>query len=165
MEKFKANRYTTEVYNLLLAAAERGEGLTRAEMQQQLRKRFNDNQWAAIMRKVRERVVMDLGLIIPDATKELGHRYYITDDPNHVVPGMLAKLRSQATISSKVVREREFIRFRDDRVNDRRNRRVLEHADILIDMHKLLEKPMQIANENMRDAMDERLESDEKESA
>ena len=159
MQKFKADRHTTKVYNMLLEDfTQGGNGLTRSEMEARLRREFNQAQWSAIMKKVRNRVMESMGLMIPDTGRELGFRYFITDDPNAVIPGMLVKLRSQATNTSKIMREREYIRLRDDSLDKRMNGRVLQHADIIIKMNELVEQSMSLVDENLRDAMDERVE-------
>lgn len=159
MSQFKADKYTTRVYNILLEDFnEGGNGFTRDEIQGKVGKRFKDNQWQSVMKKVRNRVVEELGLMIPRATIEGGFAYKITDDPNELVPGALVNMRTIASNTAQSAREQRFIELRESMLDPTINGPVYEQMKILSESQQLMERSMSLLSSNLRQEMDERKE-------
>lgn len=148
----------SEVYNLLTKNyVENLPGMTRGEIEKELGKRFPNSRWYPIMKKVRELVVQN-DLIVPTATPEYGHTYFITDNPDDVIPGMSADTRSMVAKQRKIIRDRQFIKHREGQLDKERNGTVYEAASVMADLSELMEKTMQISDQNLRESMDNRLE-------
>lgn len=157
MQNFKADKYTTRVYNILAKDFETGgNGFTRSEIEKKVGKRFKDQQWRAVMKKVRERVSTAFGLVIPRATIEGGWVYKITDDPNELVPGALINMRTIASNTEQSIKDQRFMELREDKLDPTINGPVFEQMKILSESQQLLERSMQIVNANLRRNMDER---------
>lgn len=147
-----------EVYNLLNRNWVEGKpGMTRYDIEEELGKTFGNGKWYPIMKKVKE-MVFENGLTVPNACFENDYTYFITDDPNPVIPGMVSDMRKMNSLNSKTIRDRAFIKAREDRLDHARNGVVYEAAGVMADLAKLIEHTMQIGNQNLRDAMDNRLE-------
>lgn len=159
MSQFKADKYTTRIDNILLEDFnEGGNGFTRDEIQGKVGKRFKDDQWQSVMKKVRNRVVDELGLMIPRATIEGGFAYKITDDPNELIPGALMNMRTIASNTAQAAREQRFIELREGKLDPAINGPVYEQMKILSEGQQLMERSMSLMNHNLRQEMDERRE-------
>lgn len=155
MQNFKADKYTTRVYNILVGDFEKGgHGFTRQDIQSRVGKRFKDQQWRSVMKKVRERVSTSLGLVIPRATLEGGWVYKITDDPNELIPGALINMRTIASNTQQSIKDQRFMELREDKLDPYINGPVFEQMKILSESQQLLERSMGIVNENLRRNMD-----------
>lgn len=149
--------HARRVYKLLTTDYIEGRSpRTRSEIQRELYSEFTQGEWAAIMRLCNKWVNEKLNLTIPRATAENGFVYGITDDPNDVVPGLLLGLRQQSGLRKRTAQEREFIRRRSDRIDDRLNGKVLELADIVLETESLVMRTMGVVDDTLRDQMDER---------
>lgn len=158
-KNFKTNNYDRDVYNILNRDfVEGGEGLTRHEIQQKMRKQFKAHQWGLIMKNVRA-MVRENGLIVPKATAEGGWKYAITNDPNPVFPGLLHSMRQQSGIRAGIHDARKFIALREDSIDNRMNGRVLKAADLILEQEALMEKMLAVVEESFMDVISERKEA------
>lgn len=143
------------VYGILLENYENElPGMTRGEIEAEVRKSFRSN-WGQVIKEARRLAIED-DLIIPRVTKEAGWVYEVTNDPNKVVPGLLAGVRQTHGMRESAFADREFIRKREAELNRDVNGAAFVLANIAMDAEDVARRASMAVQGHLADAMVDR---------